>query len=246
MTEKETYGLIGYPLGHSFSRAFFTEKFEKEGINAQYLNFPIEEAGQLLDIVRRTPGLKGLNCTIPHKQAIMPMMAELDPLAREIGAVNVVKVMPDGSLKGYNSDIVGFMESIRPLLKPHHRKALVLGTGGASKAVCVGLGRLGLEWTYVSRTAAEGRLTYDDLTREVMEEYTVVVNCSPVGMFPKVEGAPALPYASLTPRHLLYDLVYNPTETTFMRKGAERGAVTKNGLEMLHRQALESWRIWQQ
>lgn len=244
------FGLIGFPLGHSFSRKFFTEKFAAEAIDAEYLNFEIPDAKMLLDVVRENIELKGLNCTIPHKQAIIPMLDEMSDEARQIGAVNVIKISrregKNGAfrLKGYNSDIIGFKNSIRPLLKPHHRKALVLGTGGASKAICVGLTQLGLEWKYVSRRAAEGQFTYDDLTPDLLKEYTVIVNCSPVGMFPKVDDCPALPYEALTSQHLLYDLVYNPLETTFMKRGAQQGAATKNGLEMLHLQAIASWEFW--
>ncbi|MCD8285284.1 MAG: shikimate dehydrogenase [Prevotellaceae bacterium] len=241
---KEIYGLMGYPLGHSFSRAFFTEKFKREGIDAEYRNFEIEEAGMLLDIVRHTPGLRGLNCTIPHKQAIIPLLHSLSDEAREIGAVNVIKVCADGRLKGYNSDIIGFTESLRPLLQPHHKHALVLGTGGASKAICAGLTRLGLQWRYVSRSVREGCLTYQDITPEVLSQYEVIVNCSPVGMHPHTDEAPALPYAALTPRHLLYDLVYNPEETRFLSLGKEQGATVKGGLEMLHLQAIASWDFW--
>ncbi len=242
--DKEIYGLIGYPLGHSFSRAFFTEKFQREGINAEYRNFEIPDAHSLPDIVRDTPGLRGLNCTIPHKQAIIPMLSSLSPAARQIGAVNVIKVCPDGELLGYNSDVIGFRDSLRPLLKPHHRHALVLGTGGASRAVRAGLSGLGLEWTLVSRTPKEGQLTYSDLTPQLMSQYEVIVNCSPVGMFPHTDECPQLPYQSLTPNHLLYDLVYNPTVTLFMRLGARQGAQVKNGLEMLHLQAIASWDFW--
>ena len=237
------YGIIGYPLGHSFSRGFFTEKFAREGIDAQYLNFEIPDVAMLRDVLRDNPELRGLNVTLPHKQAVIPLLDEMSDEAREIGAVNVIRVR-DGRLRGYNSDIIGFSESIKPLLKPHHTKALVLGTGGASKAICVGLTRLGLEWTYVSRTPREGMITYDALTPEVMAEYTVIVNCSPVGMYPKVDAAPAIPYECLTPRHLLFDLVYNPEDTLFMQKGRAHGATVKNGLEMLHLQAIASWRFW--
>lgn len=239
----EKYGIIGYPLGHSFSRAFFTEKFLREGIDAEYVNFEIPSAGMLTDVVRSNPDLRGLNVTLPHKEAVIPLLDELTDEAREIGAVNVIRVR-DGKLKGYNSDIIGFMDSIRPLLQPWHRHALVLGTGGASRAIRVGLQRLGLDWTYVSRTPADGRLTYHDLTPEVMAHYQVIVNCSPVGMYPKVDACPDIPYQLLTARHLLYDLVYNPEETLFLRRGAEQGAAVKNGLEMLHLQALASWRFW--
>lgn len=244
------YGLIGYPLGHSFSRGFFTQRFEQEGIDAQYLNYEIPQPEMLLDVVRDTPQLRGLNCTIPHKQAIIPLLDEMSDEAHEIGAVNVIRIMRDTTtergyrLRGYNSDIIGFMDSIRPLLKPHHHKALILGTGGASRAIRVGLSRLGLEWRYVSRTAREGQFTYDDLTPKLMQEYTVIVNCSPVGMYPHVDEAPALPYEAMDARHLLYDLVYNPQVTRFMQLGAQQGATVKNGLEMLYLQAVASWRFW--
>lgn len=239
----ELYGLIGFPLGHSFSRKFFTEKFEREGIQAEYRNFEIEDARQMLDVVREHPELRGLNCTIPHKQAIMPMLDELSDMAKRIGAVNVIRIR-DGRLKGFNSDIIGFVESIRPLLQPHHTKALVLGTGGASKAICVGLEQLGIEWQYVSRKPRPDGITYADLTAEVMAQHTVIVNCSPVGMHPHNEDCPDIPYHLLSSKHLLYDLVYNPLETNFMKCGQAMGATTKNGLEMLHLQALASWKFW--
>jgi len=239
----DKYGLIGFPLGHSFSRGFFTEKFAREGIDAEYVNFEIPDASMLLDVIRDNPELRGLNVTLPHKQAVIPLLDELSDEAREIGAVNVIRVR-DGKLKGFNSDIIGFTESIKPLLQPWHKKALVLGTGGASKAICVGLKRLGIEWTYVSRTPREGMLTYSDLTAEVMQQYMVIVNCSPVGMFPKTGEAPNIPYELLTPKHLLYDLVYNPEETLFMQKGRAQDAIVKNGLEMLHLQAIASWEFW--
>ena len=246
----EKYGLIGYPLGHSFSRKFFTEKFAREGIEAVYENYEIEQATALLDIVRDNPELRGLNCTIPHKQAILPLMDSLSDEAREIGAVNVIRIRrrPDGSplLEGFNSDIIGFTRSIRPLLQPHHRRALILGTGGASKAISTGLTQLGLEWTFVSRSHRTRMLTYADITPELLRDYEVIVNCSPVGMYPHTDEAPALPYQALTERHLLYDLVYNPEKTRFMKLGALQGATVKNGLEMLYLQALASWEIWNQ
>ena len=239
----DKYGIIGYPLGHSFSRAFFTEKFQREHIDAEYVNFEIPSADMLPGIVQTNPNLRGLNVTLPHKEAVIPMLDELSDEAKEIGAVNVIRVR-DGRLKGFNSDIIGFMDSIRPLLKPWHQHALVLGTGGASRAIRVGLQRVGIQWTYVSRTPAPDRRTYADLTPELMEHYQVIVNCSPVGMFPRVDACPDIPYQLLTSRHLLYDLVYNPQETLFLKRGAEHGAAVKNGLEMLHLQALASWRFW--
>lgn len=237
------YGIIGYPLGHSFSRGFFTEKFARESIDAQYLNFEIPDVAMLSDVLRDNPELRGLNVTLPHKQAVIPLLDEMSEEAMEIGAVNVIRVR-NGKLKGFNSDIIGFTNSIKPLLQPHHRKALVLGTGGASKAIRVGLNRLGIEWTYVSRSPRDGMVTYEDITAETLQEYTVIVNCSPVGMFPKVDAAPAIPYELLSPQHLLFDCVYNPEETLFMKKGREQGATVKNGLEMLHLQAIASWKFW--
>lgn len=250
--ERSQYGLIGYPLGHSFSKKFFTEKFENEGIHAEYNNYEIPDATMLLDVVKENPNLRGLNCTIPHKQAIIPLLDDMSDEAKRIGAVNVIKIErlaqqennKNYKLTGYNSDIIGFTNSIKPLLRAWHTKALVLGTGGASKAICVALENLGIKWTYVSRRPAEGQLTYDDLTPSIMEEYTVIVNCSPLGMHPKVDECPDIPYEHLTQHHLLFDLVYNPLETLFMKKGAEQGAVVKNGLEMLHLQAIASWGFW--
>lgn len=237
------YGIIGYPLGHSFSRGFFTEKFARESIDAQYLNFEIPDVAMLSDVLRDNPELRGLNVTLPHKQAVIPLLDEMSEEAMEIGAVNVIRVR-NGKLKGFNSDIIGFTNSIKPLLQPHHRKALILGTGGASRAIRVGLNRLGIEWTYVSRSPRDGMVTYEDITAETLQEYTVIVNCSPVGMFPKVDAAPAIPYELLSPQHLLFDCVYNPEETLFMKKGRKQGATVKNGLEMLHLQAIASWNFW--
>ena len=245
MTE---YGLIGFPLVHSFSKQFFTEKFAKEHIDAQYLNFEIETVDNLINIIKEHPQLKGLNVTIPHKQHVMPLLNELSTEAQEIGAVNVIAIHRndngDITLKGYNADVIGFENSIRPLLKPHHTKALILGTGGASKAVDYGLRRLGLKTTFVSRTPREGMLTYSQLDSEIMEQYTVVVNCTPLGTFPHQETFADIPYHLLGSQHLLYDLVYNPSKTMFLQKGEAQGATIKNGLEMLHLQALASWDFW--
>ncbi|MBO4215221.1 MAG: shikimate dehydrogenase [Bacteroidaceae bacterium] len=245
-----TYGLIGYPLGHSFSRKFFTEKFEQEGIDAQYLNFEIPSIEEFPDIIQNNPELRGLNVTIPYKQQVMQYLDEISEEAKAIGAVNVVRcqrstVNCQPHLTGYNSDVIGFVESIKPLLKPHHKKALILGTGGASKAIRYGLEKkLGMETLYVSRTAREGMITYEDVNEAVLKEYEVIVNCSPVGMYPHVDECPALPYEAMNENNLLYDLVYNPLETLFMKKGAAQGATVKNGLEMLHLQAIASWEFW--
>ena len=245
-----TYGLIGYPLGHSFSRQFFTEKFEKEGIDAQYLNFEIPSIEEFPDIIKNNPNLRGLNVTIPYKQQVMQYLDDISEEAKAIGAVNVVKCQLSTvdcqlHLTGYNSDVIGFVNSIRPLLKPHHNKALILGTGGASKAIRYGLEKkLGLETLFVSRSAREGMITYEDVNEAVLKEYEVIVNCSPVGMYPHVDECPALPYEAMNENNLLYDLVYNPLETLFMKKGAAQGATVKNGLEMLHLQAIASWEFW--
>lgn len=243
------YGLLGYPLGHSFSAKYFAEKFAKEGIDATYKNFEFAEVADAVAYLLQQDDLQGFNVTIPHKQAIMPYLNGLSAEAEAIGAVNVVCVKrdADGAVKllGCNSDVVGFSNSIQPLLRPMlHSKALVLGTGGASKAVMYGLRKLGVEPIYVSRTPKEGQLTYDDLTPEVMRDYKVIVNCTPLGMYPKVDACPDIPYQYLTPDHLLYDLVYNPLETLFMKRGAAQGAVVKNGLEMLHLQAEAAWVDW--
>lgn len=246
-----TYGLIGYPLGHSFSRKFFTEKFEKEGIDAQYLNFEIPSIEEFPEIIKNNPELRGLNVTIPYKQQVMQYLDEISEEAKAIGAVNVVKcqlstVNCQLHLTGYNSDVIGFVESIKPLLKPHHKKALILGTGGASKAIRYGLEKkLGMKTLFVSRSAREGMITYEEVTAEVLKEYEVIVNCSPVGMYPHVDECPALPYEAMNESNLLYDLVYNPLETLFMKKGAAQGATVKNGLEMLHLQAIASWEFWE-
>ncbi len=243
----ERYGLIGYPLGHSFSQKYFTEKFANEDIEARYDLFPLEKIDCVEDLLRDTENLKGFNVTIPYKQEVMRFLDDLDEQAREIGAVNVVKVTYDKDgkrhLKGFNSDAYGFTESIRPLIKATHKKALVLGSGGASKAVIYSLKKLGIEPIVVSRHPGNGQLGYGELTN-VMSEFTVIVNASPVGMSPKVECCPDIPYELLTPDHLCFDLVYNPEETLFLRKAKEVGAVTKNGLEMLHLQAEGAWLYW--
>lgn len=247
----QTYGLIGLKLGHSFSRKFFTEMFQKEGIEAEYLNFELDDIGQLMEVIAEHPQLKGLNVTIPYKEQILPYIDRLSPEAREIGAVNTVKITGDLStgdflLEGYNTDITGFKDSITPLLPPGADKALVLGTGGASKAVIVALRQLAIEPLPVSRTAAPGRITYDDLKGDpsMLSSHKVIVNTTPLGMYPDVDSAPDIPYDYLTPDHLCYDLVYNPDPTLFMTRAAERGAKTCSGLAMLEGQALASWKIW--
>ena len=244
----DKYGLIGYPLKHSFSQRFFSEKFEKESISAEYLNFEIPAIDLFSEIIRSHPQLKGLNVTIPYKEQIIPFLDKLDSEAAAIGAVNVIKLdRSTGSTKliGYNSDIIGFQNSISPLIDKHiHTKALILGTGGASKAVKKGLDNLGIATKFVSRTDKDGCFTYDQLSAEIMSEYSVIVNSSPLGTFPNIDECPNIPYQLLTANHLLYDLVYNPAETKFLRLGKEQGARIKNGAEMLELQAIAAWNIW--
>ncbi len=244
----DLYGIVGNPLAQSFSPRFFTEKFARENIDAQYVKFEIANISFFPDIILSNPNLKGLNVTIPYKQQVIKYLDRLDPQAREIGAINVIKVHWDNGvaeLTGYNSDIIGFQNSIRPLLDTSiHKEALILGTGGASKAVAKGLENLGIKYTFVSRNPGIGQLAYQDLDEETVNKYKVIVNASPVGTFPNIEDAPNIPYQYISPEHLLYDLVYNPAETKFLRLGKERGANVKNGTEMLELQALAAWDIW--
>ena len=243
----DKYGLIGYPLGHSFSVNYFNQKFADEGINAKYINFEIADVEQIIEVVSANPELKGLNVTIPYKERVIEFLDQLSPEARAIGAVNVIRVTHDGGkihMKGFNSDVIGFTQSIEPMLEDYHKKALVLGTGGASKAICFGLKSLGVEPVCVSRYERSETICYKDITPEVVQEYNVIVNCTPVGMFPKSDQCPQLPYEALDEKNILYDLVYNPDTTLFMKKGAERGAQVKNGLEMLLLQAFASWEMW--
>lgn len=243
----DKYGLIGFPLGHSFSINFFNEKFENEGIKAKYINFEIPQIEDLPEILASNPELKGLNVTIPYKQKVMAYLDELSPEAKAIGAVNVIRVSHKGKdvvLKGFNSDVIGFTRSIEPMLEPAHKKALILGTGGASRAIEYGLKTLGLETLFVSRTKKENTITYKEVTPEIIREYNVIVNCTPLGMYPKADTCPDIPYEAMDGHTILYDLIYNPDETLFLTKGAKYGAITKNGLEMLLLQAFASWDFW--
>ena len=243
----DKYGIIGHPLGHSFSKNYFNEKFHDEGIDAEYINFDIQNIGNLPEVLATNPELKGLNVTIPYKEKVLSYLDYISVEARAIGAVNVIRVEHKGNnvlLKGYNSDVIGFTRSIEPILEKFHRKALVLGTGGASKAVSYGLRSLGLETVLVSRFERPGTIQYKDITPDVVREYKVIVNCTPCGMYPNYEECPELPYEAFDSHNLLYDLIYNPDETLFMKKGREQGALTKNGIEMLLLQAFASWDFW--
>ncbi len=232
------FGIIGFPLQQSFSAKYFNEKFETSGIDAEYSLYPLKElTSERVNELMNT--LDGMNVTLPHKQAVMSYLDGLDETAEAIGAVNVIY-----KRVGYNTDCLGFLESIRPLVRDYDKKALVLGTGGASKAVCYGLRKLGIIPTLVSRTPKEGMLGYDQLTEEVMAEHTIIVNCTPLGMFPDENHCPAIPYERITARHLLFDCIYNPAETLFLKQGKAQGATIQNGLEMLYGQAKAAWKIW--
>ena len=233
------FGIIGYPLLHSFSAKYFNEKFAAEKIDAEYSLYPTKVESLESKVESLLDSLDGFNVTLPYKQAIIPFLDLLDETAEVIGAVNVVH-----QRIGYNTDCLGFMESIKPLLRPEDKQALVLGTGGASKAACYGLRKLGVVPTLVSRTPRENMLGYDDLNEDIMNRHTVIVNCTPLGMLPDVDSCPQIPYELLSARHLLFDCVYNPEETLFLSKGKAQGATIKNGIEMLYGQAKAAWKIW--
>ena len=240
------FGLIGFPLGHSFSKKFFTEKFKQENIDAQYDLYELANLLELENLLTETE-LYGLNVTIPYKEQVIQHLDELDDTAAEIGAVNVIKFIRKVgslSLKGYNSDAIGFENSLAPLLKPYHQKALILGTGGASKAIDYTLRKLGITTTFVSRTAKPDSLTYDQLNEDILNKNLVIINASPVGTFPHADECPNIPYQFLTDKHLLFDAVYNPAETLFLKKGKEQKAQILNGEGMLTGQAIAAWKIW--
>lgn len=254
------YGLIGFPLKHSFSEKYFTEKFEKEGYeDCEYEAFPMPNLSDLPDLIKANPDLRGLNVTVPHKIGVIYYMDKLDPAAKEIDAVNCIKIVNQHPveaffsgelstlqvrLEGYNTDAYGFEMSLRPLLKKHHTKALILGAGGAARAVAYVLHKLGISFKHVSRRSIKKQLSYAQLTDDIVSETYLIINTTPVGTYPHIEAFPEIPYNVLTSKHLLYDLVYNPVETEFLRRGKEHGATIKNGLEMLHLQAEKSWEIW--
>jgi len=241
----DVYGLIGYPLTHSFSAGYFSEKFSAGYIHAVYHNFPLENISQFPDLLQQQPHLKGLNVTIPHKQAIIPYLDQLSEEATKIGAVNCIS-FSEGKLTGHNTDVTGFRESLRPLLRTGHQKALILGTGGASLAVAYALDQLGIAYLKVSRQPSSTTIGYGNISPEIVAAHTVIINTTPLGTYPSIDSFPDFPYSLLGPQHLLYDLVYNPAETAFLTFGKRQGAMTKNGLEMLHLQAEAAWQIWQQ
>lgn len=243
-------GLIGYPLGHSFSKKYYLEKFRNEGIkNIDYDLYPLSTIEEFPSLYLNNPEFYGVNVTIPYKQDVMQYLTELSEEAKEIAAVNCIQIRheTDGvKLKGFNTDAYGFEKSLEPLLKPNHSKALIFGNGGATKAVAYSLKKLGIDFKIVSRAKTEDNLSYEDLTEELIQNTPLLINCTPLGTFPKTEECPAMPYHAISSEHLLYDLIYNPEETLFLKKGKEKGAAIKNGYEMLVLQAEKNWEIWNQ
>ena len=239
------FGLIGFPLTHSFSRKYFTRKFQDESISdAVYELYELPDLTKLPELIAQNPELKGLSVTIPHKQNVIPLLDELDEAAAKIGAVNTINIS-GGKLKGFNTDVIGFRDSLQNFLPSNFSSnALILGTGGASKAVRAALEELQIPYQFVSRSAQTSDLTYKDLTAEIIGNHQLIINTTPLGTFPEVATCPEIPYAFLTPQHYLFDLVYNPEETLFMKKGRAKGAKTKNGYEMLVLQAEAAWQIW--
>ncbi len=244
-------GLIGYPLGHSFSKKYYLDKFKNEGINdIDYDLYPISTIEEFPSLYLKNPDFYGVNVTIPYKQSVMQYLTELSPEAKEIGAVNCIQIKHSTSdeirLKGFNTDAFGFEMSLKPLLENKYKKALVFGNGGATKAVCYALNKLDISYQIVSRTKTAENLSYQDLNSDLIKENLILINCTPLGTFPKTEECPEIPYDAIGPDHLLYDLIYNPEETLFLKKGKERGAKIKNGHEMLVLQAEKNWEIWNQ
>lgn len=244
------FGLIGYPLSHSFSKKFFTEKFKEERItNCEYELYPIENIEQFVKLWSDDPELWGINVTIPYKVQILPFLDEMDEASTEIGAVNCILIgrkNGEQCIKGYNTDAYGFEVSLKPLLAPHHRKALIFGDGGAAKAIKYVLDKLNIAFLVVTRKPSGKSVLYDAVDEAMLKEYTILINTTPLGMSPNVATCPDIPYHLLSDKHIGYDLVYNPEETCFLRQVREKGGKTKNGLEMLHLQAIRSWEIWNQ
>ncbi|MGM0934226.1 MAG: shikimate dehydrogenase family protein [Bacteroidota bacterium] len=240
----KTYGLVGKNIDYSFSRTYFTKKFNRENIAAEYKNFDLEEINQFPQILQNNPGISGLNVTIPYKQAVIPFLDKLSADAEKIGAVNTIKIEKDQTLTGHNTDFIGFKESIQALLEAHHKMALILGTGGASKAVAYALEDLGIQYKFVSRKAGNGRLDYAAIDKKLLQEFSIIVNCTPLGTFPAVEKHPPLPFQYINSSHLVYDLIYNPESTKLMDLARKQGARVSNGLKMLELQAEAAWRIW--
>ena len=240
----DKYGLIGNNIDYSFSKTFFNSKFKKEESNDSYENFDISDLSQLSEVLLKNPKLKGLNVTIPYKESIIKYLDRIDSNAQKIGAINTIKITPEGKLIGYNTDYIGFKESLKNLLPISKKNALVLGTGGASKAIVYALKSLNYKVTQVSRVKKEGITTYTELNKEVMIQHQLIINCTPLGTFPNIDQYPSIPYQYVTKNHLMFDLTYNPLETMFIKLSKEQGARISNGLKMLEFQAEEAWSIW--
>ena len=239
------FGLIGKNISYSFSKTYFEDKFKKEKItDASYENFDLQSIQEFKDIFTNNSEIAGLNVTIPYKENVILYLDKLNKKAKAIEAVNTIKITKKGNLKGYNTDYYGFKNSLKPLLKNHHKKALILGTGGASKAIAFALNELIIEYKYVSRTKTQDNFSYDELDENIIKDYQIIINCSPVGTHPNIDECPNIPYQALSNQHLLFDLIYNPTETLFLKQGKKQKAITCNGLKMLELQAEKAWEIW--
>ena len=244
-SKQNRFGLVGKNISYSFSKGYFSEKFETLQLTEHsYENFDLQKIEEFKAVLQENKNIKGLNVTIPYKQEVIPFLTHLDADAEKIGAVNTIKFTADNQLVGYNTDTYGFQKSIEPYLKKHHTKALILGTGGASKAIAFVFSKLGIDFKFVSRKPAAGQFSYNDITKTICSAYTVVVNCTPLGTHPNVEQKPTIPYQYLSPQHLLFDLIYNPSETAFLKEGKKRGAAICNGHRMLELQAEKAWEIW--
>lgn len=244
LQEVKTYGLIGKKINYSFSKTYFTKKFLKNNLkNYNYINFDIDSVNELSDILK-AKNLRGLNITIPYKEKVMKFIDRIDEDAKYIGAINTIKVNYDNTLVGYNTDYIGFIRSIKPYIKSNHKKALILGTGGASKAIVYGLNKLSISSTKVSRKKINGDIIYNELNKKMILDHQIIINCTPIGTYPDIENYPKIPFKYLTNKHICYDLIYNPNETTFLKKSKKMGAEIINGLKMLEIQAEESWKIW--
>ena len=241
----KTYALVGRNISYSFSRRYFAEKFAKEQItDCEYINFDIPYIEELPALIAATPTLAGMNVTIPYKEAVLPLLDLQSEALMAIKACNTIKILPSGKLKGDNTDYIGFRDSLIPYLQPHHNRALILGTGGASKAMAFALSQLGIPFLLVSRESSAIAISYHELTKEIIENHSLIINTTPLGTFPKTEAFPPIPYQWITSQHLLYDLIYNPEKTTFLAKGATQGATILNGYPMLVLQAEAAWKIW--
>jgi shikimate dehydrogenase len=244
-TVRKRFGLLGRNINYSFSKGYFTDKFNSENFaGCTYENFDIPEINAFSEIIKNTSDLKGLNVTIPYKETVIPFLDKLSKKAALIGAVNTIKITKKGKLKGYNTDYYGFKKSLEPLLQPHHKKALILGTGGASKGVAFALDELNIPYTFVSREAKENGIDYDRINATTFDNYQIIINATPVGTSPDVDAFPLIPYEFFTDKHIAYDLIYNPAETQFLKKAKQQGAQIKNGLDMLVFQAEKAWKIW--